>query len=156
MIKLFLIFSIIVFASSITVSSQTVPLEVEGIKIGTSFADVVQKIGKPKSTLMDETFPCDDSKVLKVRYSGLTLRLIEGLKENEYIVGEIKITSEKWSVAGIKIGNTINEVKEKFGESEIEKGEGFDIIGYANLDGYSYFYFRGARLVEIMWELNTC
>jgi hypothetical protein len=153
-----IIFLVLIFLiSSTNILSQNIELlEVKGIKIGTSYSDVLEKLGKPKSVVEGGEFPCDSGKFWTVRYSGLIFKILEGNEGNEKFVAEVNVESDKWSVSGIKIGESIEGVKAKFGESELMKEEDFDMLGYINGDGYSYFYFKDNKLVKIIWELNTC
>ena len=98
---------------------------------------------------------------MTLKYAGLVLELIKDSEDKYYFVASTTVKSEKWSVSdaragNVKVGASIKDVKEKFGDGNLYNEEGFDTLGYSNPDGYDYFYFKDNKLVKIQWELNTC
>lgn len=146
-----------VFALSAAVSAQqTIDLRFNNIEIATTEAKVIQTLGKPSSREKGGVVPCSNNTdfFLLLRYSGLVLEL-----ENSggtSVVATATVTSPKWSVSGIRIGESIGEVKKKlkFGGSRREKGLHYLI--YYNGDGSAEFIFQKGKLVKIYWEFNFC
>lgn len=146
----------ILTAISANSSAQTINLKLSGIDIGTPRAKVLKTLGKPLSSIKRGEFPCDNGPMLTLRYSGLTLKMLESNDGKDFIVGNVIVTSNKWSVSGIKIGASVNDVKNKFGNKDLRKEEGFDALSYLINDGYAAFFFKKNKLIKIAWELNVC
>lgn len=143
-------------AFTVDISAQMVELNLNGIGIGTARKDVFKKLGKPLSTRIDGEFPCHNGKKLVTKYSGLTFEMIDNENETDFFVATVIVTSKKWTVSGIRIGASLEEVKNKFGNEEARKEYGFDVLSYPNGDGYANFFFKKNKLVKISWELNVC
>lgn len=141
--------------------TQILNLKVKDVEIGTKYSDVLKKLGKPSSKKKGKDFPCDDGEILILKYKGLVLELLKNYEDNTFFVASTTVISDKWSVSdanvgSINVGASIKEVKEKFGDKEFYNEEGFDILGYYNIDGYANFYFKDGKVVKIRWELNVC
>ncbi len=153
--QLFLILST-VFALSLAVAAQeTIALDVNGVEVETTKAEVIQKLGKPASSKKVEGNECQGS-LRKLLYPGLILELEDGNLNEKIVVATATITSPKWSFSGIRIGASVSEVQKKFGISESERKEGLDYLSYTIGDGYADFVFQKGKLVKINWEFNFC
>ncbi|HQU86705.1 MAG TPA: hypothetical protein PKY59_26470 [Pyrinomonadaceae bacterium] len=150
---IYLICAIVVL--QITCAAQTNSVKVNGVEVGTWYPAAVRKLGKPVSVRHNETFPCEDGKVLTARYNGLVLRFIESYPAKKLFVGSIEITSAKWSVSGIKIGANFKDVKAEFSGKLRYEGN-FKVYGGFIKDGFSHFYFKNGKLVKIIAEINLC
>jgi hypothetical protein len=151
--KLILFLLLILVISS---SAQTIELKIKDVGIGATYRKVLQNFGKPVSIKKNEKFPCDDGKVITLNYSGLSFKLTEGLENRHFSVALVNITSNRFSVSGIKIGAAIKDVMKKFGSIELKKENGLDVLNYFITDGYAYLYFKNEKLTRISWELNVC
>lgn len=135
---------------------QTIKLEVKSVDIGTSYRDVLRRLGKPLSSKKRGTNPCGGTK-LTLSYPGLTVNLDPDADEQNFIVVFVEVTSPNWEVSGISVGASLEDVRAKFGKSsKLRKESGLDTIGYFVTEGYADFYFRKNKLVKVSWELNLC
>jgi len=154
--KILLLTLFFLIAFTVDISAQMVELNLNGISIGTTRKDVFKKLGKPLSSKINGEFPCNNGKKLVTKYSGLTFEMIADESETDFFVANVIVTSEKWTVSGIRIGASLEEVKDKFGNKKVRKEEGFDVLSYPNAEGYANFFFKKNKLVKISWELNVC
>ena len=146
----------IAFALSITASAQEIiDLQVNGVGIGATDTEVILKLGKPTSRKKGRMNECVGGEPLTLRYPGLVLELSEDM-DDKFTVLTVTVTSPKWSVSGISIGASVNQVRKKFGDSKLTKEKGLEYLNYSISDGYANFVFRKKTLVEIYWELNLC
>ena len=143
-------------ALSLTASAQkTIALDVNGVEIVTTKAEVNQKLGKPASSKKFEGNECQGS-LLRLSYPGLVIELEDGNSDEKVIVATATVTSPKWSFSGIHIGASVSEVQKKFGNSKSERKKGLDHLHYIIGDGFAEFIFRKGKLVKIYWEFNFC
>lgn len=145
-IILLTLFFLITF--TVDISAQMVELNLNGIGIGTTRKDIFKKLGKPLSSQINGEFPCDNGKKLVTKYSGLTFEMIADENETDFFVATVIVTSPKWTVSGIQIGASLEEVKNKFGNQKARKEEGFDVLSYPNGDGYAIFFFKKNKISE--------
>ena len=129
--------------------------EVNGIAIGSSYGELVERFGKPRSEKKGGKNPCGSSKTV-LRYYGIDFTTDDDGEQN--IVVFIDITSPTWEIApGIRTGFTIEEVRSKMGRNGIVTVEGgVEYLGYADGDGYLHFYLKNGRVTRITRELNMC
>jgi hypothetical protein len=153
-VLLFIFIAFIVFP--LTASAQTIELKVNGIEIGAYYSTVLKKLGKPLSKKKGGSFPCDDDRMMTMRYAGLILKLIPD-NNNRYFVAAMEVTSRKWVTSGIMVGANIKDVQRRFGRNDKPRKEKVsENLPYFIKDGYANFYFRNKKLVRINWELNAC
>lgn len=148
--QLFLTLFIILASSFMVSAQQTIALDVNGVKIETTEAEAIQKLGKPSSRKKVTGHECQGG-LLRLHYPGLIIEL-----EDSGVVAAATVTSPKWSFSGINIGASVSEVKKKFGISESERKKGLDYLHYSIGDGGAEFIFRKGKLVKIYWEFNFC
>jgi hypothetical protein len=155
--KRFFLILFVAFVLSLPAPAQTIDLQVGGVEIGTTYPTVIQKLGKPVSKKKGGIVPCgsNDETLLTLRYRGLALELTEGLS-GKFFVFTAKVTSPKWSVSGIRVGASVEDVKKKFGSGELTKEKGLEYLSYYITDGYANFVFQNNKLVKVDWELNLC
>ncbi|MDQ3633805.1 MAG: hypothetical protein M3405_04755 [Acidobacteriota bacterium] len=145
------------FVLSSALSAQTIDLDVKGVKIGTHRSEVIEKLGKPSSSKIGGSLPCDTDPVLNLRYPGLVLRLLESNEGKEFFVAEIEITSSNWTVASdINIGTTKKKVIKKFGFREVYKELDLEYLEYPMKVGSAEFSFKKDKLAKIAWAINPC
>lgn len=146
----------VAFALSLTASAQqTIALDINGVEIETTEAEVIQKLGKPSSRKRGvSNNECRGGSPMILRYPGLIIDL--DITDESGVVAAATVTSPKWFFSGINIGASISEVQKKFGISESERKKGLDYLYYAVSDGFAEFIFRKGKLVKIYWEFNFC
>ena len=130
--------------------------EVNGVGIGTAYAEVLERFGKPVSIKTKGENPCGGRKT-QVRFEGIEFSF-DPHEEKKNIVVLIEITSPKWELSpGVRVGNSMDEVRDKMnGTGKHSKDAGFDVLGYGDGDGYLTFYFRDNKLIRITRDLNLC
>jgi hypothetical protein len=138
--------------------SKPIHLSVKGVDIGATTADVVSKLGNPKSSQKRGENPCGGAK-LSYLYDGLLVDFDPDYNDEHFEVVAVEVTSQNWEIApGILIGVSVKDVLTKFGrpaffpEAETETST----LGYWITDGGADFYFRDDRLVKVRWEENLC
>ena len=137
--------------------AQTIELDVNGVNIGSSYAAIIEKLGRPSSVKKGGIVPCSDgSDRIILRYPGLVLMLETNESGENFGVYDIKVTSNKWSVSGLKIGTSKNGLLTKFGGGREVQENGNPYLAYFITDGYARFRFKHNRLTEAAWELNFC
>jgi hypothetical protein len=87
-------------------AQQTIALDVNGVKIETTEAEVIQKLGKPSSRKRSVGNERQQGSLLRLRYPGLIIEF-----ESLGVVAAATVTSPKWSFSGIRIGANVSEVQ---------------------------------------------
>lgn len=144
-----------IFVIQFTVSAQVNNLNVKGVDVGTYYSTAIRNLGKPSSVKRSGQFPCDDGKMITANYPGLVVKFVESFPGKKFFVGSMEVTSAKYAVSGVRIGDRLSRVKSLFSGS-LRKEEGFDVYGGYINDGFSRFYFKNDRLRKIVWEINLC
>lgn len=151
--KLFLALTIFAIGSA-SVSAQHIDLRLNGLKIGAKYGSIVKKLGKPVSDRRWGNVPCGDD-MRTLRYDGLEIRLESG-GDNPLGLYRVVVTKSKWSMSGIRIGDSRTTVTRKFGTGRSMSEHGQRFLSYSIVDGYANFYFRKNRLAKVEWEFNFC
>jgi hypothetical protein len=93
-------------------------------------------------------------------YPGLSFELIEETKGKNFTVISFEVTSVKYDVSGIKIGDMQIAVTRRFGTRSSEdsiKGEKIWMYEMSDKNpGSSNFYFRGGKIVKIQAGYEMC
>ena len=146
-----------IWFSSQSIFGQTIDLNVNGVEINNSYADVIKKLGKPAKSKKDGNVPCSDGSTRStLHYSGLILKLESNPEVKDFGVYKVEVTSAKWSVRGVRIGDSKEAVFAKFGKGNELFEVGRPYLAYFIVDGYASFYFHDERLAKIVWEFNFC
>jgi hypothetical protein len=164
--KLLLTALLCIFTSSISAQEKLneIDLRVNGIGSGSSYSTVIRKLGKPNRTKIikfkaENACGNSDETHLTLFYSGLKVILLGDGKGRNLEVYSIEVTTNKWTVSGIKIGATEKRVQTRFGKSNSkDKKSGETIFYYVtkeNLGGVN-FYFRNNKLVRVEMTETLC
>ncbi len=121
--KTLLLTILLIFLASIAFpqkSSREFDLMINKVTMGTKYENVVRRLGKPSNTLTKtyskaESCLADAMTVYTMQYDGLSLVLIS-LGKKKPIALEIAVTSNKWLVSGVRIGDSQEMVKRRLGE----------------------------------------
>lgn len=138
---------------------EEIDLRINGIGLGTSETIVLQRLGKLLQSKKGEFNACGDGFEKTLRYSGLVIELLGDDKGRDFTVIAMEVTSPKWLVSGIRVGADAKDVLAKFSEPLEKRTEsGVESWSYVNKgnDGSAGFYFRGNKLVKILWESVLC
>ena len=155
--KRFLFFaSLVLLISPIVSSAQTIDFKVRGVGLGTSYKEVLRRLGKPMSNKKGGTNSCG-GEMQVLRYSGLTITLDEN-EDKQNAVIFIEVASPKWKInSGGSVGASLKSVLAKFGQPDTTKiKSGLNALVYLDGDGSVTFYFRNKKLVKAVREENLC
>ena len=159
--KLFI--PIIIFIFALPVCAQQISLTdgpaVDGIKLGATYKAVIAKFGKPvreKTNKMDE---CIGDRTRTVNYPGLKFDLVE--TSGTFTVYGFEVTSPKYSVSGVKIGDAPSVIQKRFGtvKRTVEKVKSGPHWFYDMTDenpGGTSFYFTNGKLARIFTTYMMC
>ncbi|HYX71645.1 MAG TPA: hypothetical protein VE732_02665 [Nitrososphaera sp.] len=143
---------------------REVNLQVGGIGSGTPYSTVLRKLGKPlrrKVTKTPAPLSCSGlaETHLTLFYSGLQISLLGDGRGRHLKVYSIEATSPKRTVSGLRLGASMEEVNNTFGEpnSKAEESGGtvFYYVTKGNLGGAN-FYFRNNKLVKVAMTETLC
>jgi len=143
---------------------REVDLRVNGIGSGTSYLNVIRKLGKPlrsKTEKFEASSACSGSAEthLTLYYFGLEVTLLGDDKGRNLDVYSMEFASGKWAASGISIGAGIKEVQTKFGEpNSKEKKSGETILYYVTREnlGTVRFHFRNNKLTKAAMTETLC
>ena len=142
-----------------------VNLRLKGIGLGSSYASVLRRWGRPLSSkrekVVDEYEVCGPPYTsLRLSYEGASIELMGDLRWRNFKVVSMEITSGKFLIApGIKVGMTEKEIRSKLGVPFQQRHEsGVLILNYATKgnDGGAGLHFVSGRLIKIDWEYILC
>ena len=133
---------------------------VEGLSLGASRDEVIKKLGKPSSEKKGEADECVGGTEMTLKYPGLEFRLWDDSEEpGKFTVGAFEVTSQRWDVSGVRVGQSGETVKKLFGTSYTTESEkGGRTIWYYAMDenegpGNTNFTIRNGKIINIytMW-----
>ncbi len=143
-----------------TDTAKEIDLKINGVGIGTSESNVIQKFGKPLQSKKGEFDECGGGFQKTLRYSGLVIELLSNDKGRDFSVITVDVTSSEWSVAsGLGVGVDAKDVEAKFGqpyEKEERDGQVIFFYGIKGHDGWANLFFRDSKLTQIRWSLTYC
>lgn len=136
-------------------------LKVNGLALGATYAATVKAFGKPArdvtSRRIDE---CIGSRTRTLTYPGLKVELVEG-ERHAFTVFGFEVTSARWDVSGVKIGDSSTTIQRRFGTTgrTIDKDSNGSTWFYEMTDenpGGSNFYFRNGKLIKVNTGFEMC
>ena len=158
--KRFIPLIIFLFALPVTAQiSLTDGPAVNGLRLGATYKAIIAKFGKPlreKTNKMDE---CIGDRTRVVNYPGLEFELAES--DGTFTVYAFEVTSPKYNVSGVKVGDTPAAVQKRFGSMRrtVERVKTGPHWFYDMTDenpGGTSFYFRNGRLFSISTTYAMC
>jgi hypothetical protein len=109
-VALILVFGAIVFAQT----ADPANLKINGVGLDSTYAQVIKALGKPLRDGRPVREECVGGHEKTVEYSGLKLYFMdEGGKT--FKMDSFTVTSPKWLVSGVRVGDTPAVVKSRFG-----------------------------------------
>ena len=139
-------------------------LDVNGIRSGTAYEEVIRKIGKPDRSKDFGKDYCTDGFMKTIYYPGLMIKLESDERKHRYVVVGIEVTSSKWRIGErVHIGSTSDEVLHNFGppnernydDAFDDRPLSFDYLTKDNLGGVD-FIFENGRLIKIQMQETLC
>ena len=155
-----LLFALLGF--SVSAFGQKAPtdgLKVNGVGLGAAYKSVIAKFGKAIKEKIQKGDECVPDRRKILTYPGLTFELIENDNKN-FTVVSFEVTSAKYDVSGVKVGETLLAVSRRFGKRTMEDTIDGQKVWYyemtPNLPGNSNFYFRAGKITKIQSAYEMC
>ena len=167
-LRIFIPIAVLAFAA-VQVFAQTVntaKLKINGtIGFHSTYAQVVKAFGKPVKETKPMAEECAGGHEKSVKYAGLSLGFIDSISRNGKVleVMSFDVSSPKFTVSGVKVGDSEAVVKRIFGrrftvETDAAKGEKkwYYEIGEAEGPGMTTITFKKGRVVNIGSSYTVC
>ena len=155
-----LLFALLGF--SVSAFGQKAPtdgLKVNGVGLGAAYKSVIAKFGKAIKEKIQKGDECVPDRRKILTYPGLTFELIENDNKN-FTVVSFEVTSAKYDVSGVKVGETPLAVSRRFGKRTMEDTIDGQKVWYyemtPDMPGNSNFYFRGGKITKIQSGYEMC
>lgn len=158
----------LVLLTAAAASSQTVNtarLKVHGIGLDSSYAVVLKALGRPAKDGKPTREECIGGREKTVDYAGLSLYFMDGDSRGgkTFEVKSFSVTSAKWLVSGVRVGDTPAMVKAKFGSRytvDHRTDNGGLVWQYEMNDtdgpGATAVVFKKGKIVEISTAYQVC
>jgi hypothetical protein len=139
-------------------------LKVNGIGLDSTYSQVVKALGKPISDGKPSKEECIGGREKSLKFDGATFYLMDGDSANRktFEVKSFDITSSKYSVSGIKVGDTELSVRRRLG-TKFEKQDaetGADVWSYEFADennpGSTNVYISKGKVIKITSGYMVC
>ena len=165
--RLLLIFASLVFVFTSANGQERykeIDLRINGIHSGSTYLSTIKKLGRPQSRTTEKVAERDscsniDETVVELKYEGLGIVLHGDRNGRDLRITSFEVTSGNWIASGIKLGDTSNRVRRKFGKPESQAFfHGSEIYYYVtpgNFGGVN-FTFKNKRLVKITMSETLC
>ena len=151
------------------VSAQTVntaKLKINGkVGLDSTYAQVVAALGKPAKETKPGPEECTGGHEKSVEYAGLSFYFMDGPSRSKktFLVMGFNVTSPKYTVSGIKIGDTEAVVRQKFGSkftTDTDRSTGETAwqyeIGEKDGPGWTTIIFKKGKVVNIGSAYTVC
>lgn len=158
----------LVFAAA-SIFAQTVnpaKLKINGvIGLDSTYAQVVKAFGKPTKETKPGAEECTGGHEKTVKYAGLEFYFMDGPSSNHktYMVMSFDVSSPKWTVSGVKLGDSEATVRSKFGRrftADTDKATGETTwhyeIGERDGPGWTTVTFKNGKVVSIGSAYAVC
>jgi hypothetical protein len=145
---------------------NTAKLKINGmIGLDSTYAQVVKAFGKPSKETKPIAEECTGGHEKSVEYAGLSFYFMDGSSRSRkvYEVMNFEVSSPKFTVSGVKVGDSEAVVKRRFGrkftvETDTAKGEKtwqYE-IDEAEGPGWTTVTFKNGRVVSIGSAYMVC
>lgn len=142
--------------------AKEVDLQVNGIRVGSTYKDTLKRLGKPIRESVDpQKNECTGGYSRTLYYDGLEVELDGDKSGKDASVISIDVTSSKWKLSsGIKLGATMEEIKALFGEPAAGQDGDQNRWVYGMSEklgpGATDFLFKDGKLVSIAALGTVC
>jgi hypothetical protein len=153
---------LLVFVCSVVAQQKSDPAKMvfNGIKVGSTYAQVVKVLGKPKVDGPATDEGCIGAQEKMVEYDGVKFYMMNGDSRDgkTFEVKIFTVTSSKYTVSGIRVGDDENAVRIKLGRKYVE-AEDPDVAGNTSWSyefdapGFTTISFANGKVASIssMW-----
>ena len=151
-------------ASAFSQTSNPAKLKVNGVGLDSTFAQVTKALGKPKKDGKATKEECIGGREKMVEFDGASFYFMDGDSKNRktFEVKSFTVTSPKYSVSGIKIGDTEHNVRRRLGTKFSKSDDpetGADIWTYDFPDetpGSTSIYIHRGKVIKITSAYQVC
>lgn len=167
-LRIFIPIAVLAFAA-VQVFGQavnTAKLKINGtVGLDSTYAQVVKAFGKPSKETKPMAEECTGGHEKSVEYAGLTFYFMDGSSRSRKVfeVMSFEVSSSKFTVSGVKVGDSEAVVKRIFGrkftvDTDAETGEKnwYYEIGEAEGPGMTTITFKNGRVVNIHSAYMVC
>jgi hypothetical protein len=158
-----LLVACLLFAGSAVSAQSSLPkgLTVNGVPLDAKYAEVTWKLGHPTRVVTTSKIDeCIGARIRTVTYPGLKIEMVEGEKKDDFTIFSFEITSGKWDVSGVRVGDPSAKVQKLFGargrriENKPTLGWFYDMT--EDNPGSSNFFFRAGKIYKISTTYEMC
>ena len=143
---------------------REVDLTIDGIGSGSPYADLLRKFGIPSKQKIEKgeaghSCTGEAHTMLTVEYTGLQVVLLGDGNAQGFEIVEMDITSKKWNVSGVRIGDSPASVDKRFGKpNSVEQESGQMTYRYVTPDnlGNVIFEFSNGKLSRMRMAETLC
>ena len=140
-------------------------LRLNGVGLGSTYGQVKKALGKPSSESKPRKEECSGGRERAVDYAGAHFWFLDGSGNDRktFSVVSFDVTSPKYSVSGIKVGDSQLTVRRILGskftsETNDEEGTTRWVYGIGDEDGpgWTNIKFRKGKVVSISSSYTVC
>lgn len=143
--------------------ADTIQPSVNGVTLGMSLEEVKSHLGAFQKETTSEPDGCTNLPNIELHYNGMLVTLA-GQTGEVYIVTAIDVTSPKYSVGNIRIGDSAQKVKDTFGSPNLLGNALYYTFGESDVDSDGDpvadrgvgFTIRDGSVSEINMDLGLC
>ena len=151
-----------------SISAQTTDpskLKINGIGLDSTFAQVTKALGKPTKDGKATREECIGGREKMVEFDGASFYFMDGDSKNRktFEVKSFTVTSPKYSVSGIKVGDTEHNVRRRLGTKFTKTDDpetGADVWTYEFPEsadpGFTTIYITRGKVTKISSAHQVC
>lgn len=155
----------VAFAAPLFGQVHPAKLTINGVGLGSTYAQVLRALGKPVKDARPTREECIGAREKPVEYRGLSIHFMDGDSRDgkTFEVKSFEVTAGRWEVSGVKIGDGEAVVRRRFGrkynvDNNPETGErswSYD-MGDAHGPGTTIVTFKNGKVVSIASAYIVC
>lgn len=152
-------------AATLAQAVNPAKLKINGVGLDSTYSQVTKALGRPAKDGRPTREECIGGREKTVDYAGLSLYFMDGDSRGgkTFEVKSFSVTSAKWVVSGVRVGDTQATVKAKFGSKytvDRRTDNGGLAWDYEMNDkdgpGTTTIIFKGGKVVEISSAYQVC
>ena len=161
--KRLLLVGCVLLAASVVSAQSSLPkgLTVNGVALDAKYAEVTWKLGKPTRVATTAKInECIGARIRTVYYPGLKIEMVEGDSKGDFHIFSFEITSPKWDVSGVRVGDPSGKVQKLFGTRGRRVENNPTVVWFYDMNeespGSSNFFFRAGNVYKISTTYEMC
>ena len=136
---------------------KVIDLRINGVGISSSQDEVINALGQPRKRLRGRYHQGASEREITLKYDGLAVDMLYA--PNREVVA-FQVTSNKWDISGIRVGDDESVLRSRFGMALYGPIEDPDVNGgvvYGSENGiYVTFKIKNGKITEIWAAVATC